>query len=77
MALCTIHQLAVKEYSDRDIITLSLNSAEAVYTLLRCAVEEQNLGIAGEAKQATYQLKQLLQAYNEKLDGKKGPTVVQ
>lgn len=77
MSRLTAHELLVRELTTEEVIESAWGIAKATHILLQQAIEEQNLGKAGEAKQAIYQGVQLLDCLNQKLNGKKEATVIQ
>ena len=77
MAKITAHELLVKELSTQEVVEAAWGVVKGTHMILTQAIDDQNLGKAGEAKQTAYQAMQLLECLNEKLNGKKEPTVVQ
>lgn len=73
----TIYDLAAEKYTDAEMISSAFNVLKMGDDVLREAIAQQNLGLAGEARQLFIQAFRLLQALNEKLNGKKEATVVQ
>lgn len=77
MAKETLYELAVKEYSDDEVINSVFNIMKMGDTMLSKAVDDQNIGYAGEARQIYLQGFRLLQHLQEKKNGKNPRTVVQ
>ena len=77
MAKITAHELLFKELSTQEVVEAAWGVVKGTHMILTQAIDDQNLGKAGEAKQTVYQAMQLLERLNEKLNGKKEPTVVQ